>query len=148
MHVSTIHYEQAPIELLLLADPSEESIKKYLGRSLVFVGTVDGSVVGVALLELDGEVAELWSIAVAEAHQGKGLGRMLLQHVLAEARGRGVRRVELGTGNSSLSQLAFYQRNGFRMVGVVADYFGDYQPPVVENGIVCRDMVRLEVELD
>ena len=55
--------------------------------------------------------------------------------------------VEIGTGNSSLDQLALYQKLGFRITGIVAGFFYDYPKPIVENGIACRDMVRLRVEL-
>ena len=56
--------------------------------------------------------------------------------------------VEVGTGNSSLDALAFYQRAGFRIVGVIPDFFVDnYPEPIVENGIRCIDMVRLRLTL-
>ena len=60
---------------------------------------------------------------------------------------RGARAVEIGTGNSSLDQLALYQKLGFRTTGIVAGFLDDYPEPIVENGIACRDMVRLRVEL-
>ena len=55
--------------------------------------------------------------------------------------------VEIRTSNSSLDQLALYQKLGFRITGIVAGFFDDYPEPIVENGIACRDMVRLRVEL-
>lgn len=143
MRIEVVAHEKIPLDLLLSADPSEDNVRAHLRRSVAFAGTEAGRIVGAALLELRGEVAELHAIAVAADRQGHGLGRELLAHALAHAADAGVRRVEVGTGNSSLRQLAFYQRSGFRVVGVVPDFFAAYRPPIVEDGIPCRDMIRL-----
>ena len=52
----------------------------------------------------------------------------------------------VGTGNSSLRQLSFYQKAGFRISGIIPDYFIGDDPPVFENGIRCIDMIRLRYE--
>ena len=72
---------------------------------------------------------------------------MMLMHLIEHAVRTGAQRVEVGTGNSSIAQLAFYQRVGFRIVGVVPGFFDCDQPPIIEDGIPCRDMVRLALEL-
>ncbi|MDN3498310.1 bifunctional GNAT family N-acetyltransferase/class I SAM-dependent methyltransferase [Microbacterium sp. APC 3898] len=73
-----------------------------------------------------------------------GYGRQLLQHALAESARRGFEFVEIGTGNSSLGQLALYQKCGFRLHAIDPDFFRrNYREPIFENGIECRDMVRL-----
>jgi len=51
--------------------------------------------------------------------------------------------VLVGTANSSLENIAFYQKCGFRMDHVRRDYFVYVQPPVIQNGIVMRDMLVL-----
>jgi hypothetical protein len=53
----------------------------------------------------------------------------------------------VGTGNSSLSQLALYQKCGFRIREIESGFFESYPEPIVENGIRCIDMVRLRVDL-
>jgi ribosomal protein S18 acetylase RimI-like enzyme len=67
----------------------------------------------------------------------------MLAHVIEHARQTAAARVEVGTGNSSLHQLRFYQRNGFRVTGIVADFFRDDEPPIMEEGIRCLDLIRL-----
>jgi len=143
MRIEIVSPGAIPLELLLSADPSEDNVRAHLRRSIAFAGTEAGRIVAAALLELRGEVAELHAIAVAADRQGQGLGRELLARTLDHAARAGVRRVEVGTGNSSLRQLAFYQRSGFRVVGVVPDFFATYHPPIIEDGIPCRDMIRL-----
>ncbi|RIO99278.1 GNAT family N-acetyltransferase, partial [Staphylococcus gallinarum] len=52
------------------------------------------------------------------------------------------------TGNSSIGQLAFYQKAGFRIVAVEMNYFvNNYEDPIYENGILCRDLIRLVKKL-
>ncbi len=139
--------DEAPLPLLLSADPSEENVRAYLRRGTLFLGEQNGSVVAVAVLTVEGASAELNNLAVDPAYQGHGLARRMLAHVLAHARASGCTRVEVGTGNSSLRQLEIYQRSGFRITGVVRDYFASYEPPIVENGLRCRDMIRLTADL-
>ena len=47
----------------------------------------------------------------------------------------------MGTGNSSIDQIAFYQK-GFRMIGVEIGFFErNYNDKIYENGILCRDKI-------
>ncbi len=63
------------------------------------------------------------------------------------AKESGAKILELGTGNSSLSQLALYQKCGFGMHSIETGFFNSYPEPIFENGIRCIDMVRLCTEL-
>lgn len=88
------------------------------------------------------------NIAIAEAYQGQGIGKQVLVEVIAIAKNRGAKTLEVGTGNSSLDQLAFYQKAGFRVIGVERDFFvRNYPEEIIENGIRCQDMIRLAVDL-
>ncbi|PKL30065.1 MAG: GNAT family N-acetyltransferase, partial [Spirochaetae bacterium HGW-Spirochaetae-10] len=64
------------------------------------------------------------------------------------AQKNGSRSIVIGTGNSSLTQLSLYQKLGFRMDHIIKDFFTDnYSEPIVENGLLCRDMVVLKRDL-
>lgn len=141
--------ETPPMALLLLADPSAASIASYIRRGTCRVAERDGLVVGeYVLLETRPETVELVNVAVAEPLHGRGIGKALVLDAIAHARGAGFRTIELGTGNSGVVQLALYQKCGFRIVGVDPDFFTRrYPEPILENGILCRDMVRLALEL-
>ena len=108
-----------------------------------------GEVIGVyALLRHATTRFELMNIAVRDDFRGKGFGRWLLGHAIGVAESKGARVIEVGTGNSSFANLAFFQRSGFRITGVVRDYYVDnYPQTIVENDIARRDMVRLTLEL-
>lgn len=80
---------------------------------------------------------------------GKGIGRQLATHAIETARAQGYKTMEMGTGNSSIGQLALYQKCGFRIVGVDLDFFvrHNYLEEIYENGIQCRDMIRMSQDL-
>lgn len=93
---------------------------------------------------------ELKAVAVDEALQGRGIGRRLLIAVLEDLKARGVRRVVVGTGNSGVGVLAFYQKAGFRLWKIERDFFSPargYPAGLEENGIPLRDMVWMDQEL-
>jgi len=141
--------EELPWELLLDADPSRTRVEGYLTDSLTRIAKHADAVIGVyALARRDATTFELMNIAVADAYQGTGLGRRLLGHAIGLAESKGARVIDAGTGNSSFRALRFYQRAGFRIVGVVPDFFtNNYPEPIVEDGIRCVDMVRLRLVL-
>jgi len=78
----------------------------------------------VALKRLDDEHGELKSMRTSAEHRGRGLGRLLLDHVIAEARLREYRRISLETGSQEFFEPArtLYARNGFEVCGPFADY--------------------------
>ncbi|TVP83285.1 MAG: GNAT family N-acetyltransferase [Alkalicoccus sp.] len=141
--------ELVPMNLLLLADPSKQIVEEYVKRGRCFTAQESGEVAGVyVLLPTRPGTVELVNIAVLEAYQGQGTGRALVLHAVNEAKKAAFKTLEVGTGNSSIGQLALYQKCGFRIAGVDRDYFVKHYPePIVENGILCRDMIRLSLDL-
>ena len=133
-----------PMELLLLADPSETRVRKYLSVSKCFVVSSGGTVVGACAVQPRGADAhELIAIAVHPAHQQSGYGSLLLKWVIEFFRNAGARQLEVGTGTFGY-QLAFYQRHGFRVTSIDHDFFlKNYPEPIFEDGIQILDMLRL-----
>lgn len=147
MEIKQVPNTKAPIELLLQADPSVEKIKAYLPRSKCFVAMLKGEPVGAYVVQcIAPKVYELMSIAVLPEHQRKGIGSELLKHAVTTVRNMGARRLEVGTGTFGY-QLAYYQREGFRVVAIEKDFFlVNYKEPIYENGIQLKDMLRLAVD--
>jgi ribosomal protein S18 acetylase RimI-like enzyme len=141
--------EVPPLDLLLLADPSEEMIMGYLQRGTCYVAEHENSIVGVfVLLPTRPGTIELVNVAVLKRHQGKGFGKKLVMFAIEKARESGYQSIEIGTGNSSIGQLALYQKCGFRIIGIDPDFFiTHYSEEIYENGIQCRDMIRLKLDL-
>jgi putative acetyltransferase len=85
----------------------------------------DGVLVGVgALRHIDDAHGEIKSMHTAEAERGTGVGRAILDHLLAEATRRGYRRVSLetGRGEAFVPAHALYRSAGF----VSCEPFGPY----------------------
>lgn len=112
-------HETPPMELLLSADPSQKLIENYVKRGYCFVAERNEQWIGVyVLLSTRPQTFEIVNIAVDESHQGQGIGKNLLRHAIRTAKALGCTTIEIGTGNSSIGQLALYQKCGFRIVGV------------------------------
>ncbi|WP_066051543.1 GNAT family N-acetyltransferase [Robertmurraya korlensis] len=150
MNIRKINYgESLPFDLLLEADPSRKMVKDYINRGECYVAEELNMIVGVyVILPTRPKTVELVNISVLQSEQGKGIGKKLVLHAIQIAEEFGYQTIELGTGNSSIGQLAFYQKCGFRIVGVDSDYFIKYYTEeIYENGIRCRDMIRLSKDL-
>jgi GNAT superfamily N-acetyltransferase len=141
--------EKPPMDLLLLADPSLPIVEEYVKMDECFIAESDEKVIGVyILLPTRPKIVELVNIAVAEEQHSKGIGKQLVIDAIQTAKLRGYKTIEIGTGNSGIGQLALYQRCGFRIIGVDIDFFIRHYPEeIFENGIQCRDMVRLSQDL-
>jgi len=84
-------YDRALVEEWALGgDFDPESLRK----RLLYVAESDGRPVGWAALIPRGEVGWLEDLWVEPAWIGRGVGRALFEHVAAEARQRGARRLE------------------------------------------------------
>ena len=72
-----------------------------------------------ALMALPGDGAEGFEVAkmaVAESERGRGIGRQILDHVIAFARERGIRRLYLETNTKLENAVRLYEAVGFRPV--------------------------------
>ncbi|MGD2102515.1 MAG: GNAT family N-acetyltransferase [Acidimicrobiia bacterium] len=85
----------------------------------------DGLLIGVgALKEIEPRHGEIKSMHTRIDQRGRGLGRTMLEHLLATARSRGYERISLETGTMEefASARALYVSAGFE----VSEPFGDY----------------------
>ncbi|WP_413404512.1 MULTISPECIES: GNAT family N-acetyltransferase [unclassified Synechococcus] len=96
-------------------DRSRQQLGKMLKGSQVVISLWRGKrMVGFGRASSDGIYrAVLWDVVVAGDLQGRGLGRRVVEALLASARVREVERVYLMTTNST----GFYEQMGFRAVG-------------------------------
>ena len=128
--------EEPPWELLLLADPSGEMVRRYLGRSELF-GCFSGKacIAVAAVVPLGEGVCELKNLAVAPPWQRRGCAENF-------------RAMEVGTGNSSIGNQHFYRSMGFRRFHTDRGFFlRNYPEPIEEDGIPCTDLVKFRKAL-
>jgi ribosomal protein S18 acetylase RimI-like enzyme len=135
------------LPLLLEADDAEDHMRGYLDRGeLLEIHDADG-MIGVVVLVREADEVEIWNIALAEDHRGRGLGRAAIGAIADRCARAGATRLTVGTSDCSLGTIAFYRKAGFRFAGVREGYFDTYPMAVVEDGIRARDMVMLRMTL-
>jgi putative acetyltransferase len=122
-HVTRARAETAPgsahaLDLSGLRAPEVTFWSVWDGEELVGVG---------ALKRLSAEHGEIKSMHTAQAARGRGVGSVLLRHIMAAARRRGMRRLSLETGSWAyfLPARALYARHGFVECGPFGDYRED-----------------------
>lgn len=140
------------MDLLLLADPQENMIDKYLDKSTLFVLSEDDIVRTVcAVVMLPNGQCEIKNIATTPEEQGKGYGRHMIDYV-CEHYSETCKTMYVGTGNCRKT-IGFYEKCGFVTSHIIAGFFTDhYDEPIYEDGIQLVDMVylkrKLEVNID
>lgn len=136
------------LSLLLLADEQESMIDRYLMRGTMYAAVEGDQTFGVMVVVRQAQnVYELKNLAVAPEHQRKGIGKWMMDDLSRICRERGADTLRVGTGESPKT-LGFYQACGFVACGREPDFFTKhYDHPIVEDGIVLRDMIYLEKKL-
>ena len=113
------------------------------GAHHAYLAALGDVTIGAVLMRWEPDESEILYIAIDAAQRGQGYGKAVMAAVIGEAQQREIRSVLVGTSNASLSQIAFYQKCGFRLDSVRRDYFDYLSSPVYENGIQIRDMLVL-----
>ena len=124
------------IEQAVFADPwSLRDFRECAASDVVFLvaETADGIAGYVVAVEAADE-GEILNLAVAPGGRRQGMGRALVERVVAVLAERGVRQVFLEVRESNGNARALYAARGFREVGRRAGY---YRRPV-EDAIVLR----------
>ena len=70
----------------------------------------------VALIPMSGGVYELSKMAVSPTMRGRGIGRQLLLHVIAEAKTMGAQSLFLGSSKKLANAVHLYEAVGFQHV--------------------------------
>lgn len=128
------------IERLAFTAPwSRRSFEGLLGRrdAELWAGTVEGALVGYAVVWYVLEEAELGNLAVAPPWRGRGVGGRLLDFAVARARERGTKRMFLEVRVSNDVARALYEDRGFVQVGVRRRY---YRSPVEDARVMSLEL--------
>ena len=114
--------------------------------------TLDGDEwIGEITYAFSGNECEI--VSLDSAREGMGVGTMLIQKVVEEAREKNCRRIFLITTNDNLNALGFYQKRGFELVAVHRGAINESRKikPGISligaNNIPLRDEIELEMIL-
>lgn len=136
-HIKTLNYEWLqkyfrvePGDEISLSNPKEEIIDK--GGFVYFV-RFRGQIVGtVSLLRKPDGTYELGKMAVSEAFQGFGIGKMLIAHCFNKAKELGIAKLFLYSNTQLASAIHLYRKFGFVEVPL-------------ESGLYDRADIKMEV---
>jgi ribosomal-protein-alanine N-acetyltransferase len=145
MHESDVE-QIVPIEAELFAgDPpwSAEEFRSELAglpetRWYTVAEDESGELAGYAGLRVVDGTADIQTIAVAPAHQRRGLGTTLLGALIDEARTRRATEMLLDVRADNQPALALYERHGFERIARRRGYFGAGRI----DGLVLRRWLR------
>jgi ribosomal protein S18 acetylase RimI-like enzyme len=111
--------------------PSESrhgfSVQKLIADSVAFFVIRDGGApAGCGGIKLFGTAyGEIKRMYVRPQFRGRGLARLLLDHLADHARSRGVRILRLETGIHQHAAIRLYERAGFRRIAPFGEYRDD-----------------------
>ncbi|GIX22734.1 MAG: GNAT family N-acetyltransferase [Gammaproteobacteria bacterium] len=110
---------------------SRRSLKHLLTRAhaVTLVAESGGVLLGYVLLlfHRGTALARLYSMAVAPAARGRGLGRLLLERAEQAAHARGFLHLRLEVRSDNPTAIALYERAGYRYLHTKPDYYEDHQ---------------------
>jgi ribosomal-protein-alanine N-acetyltransferase len=87
------------------------------------VAEAGGEIAGFILAEREGEYAHIITIDVLAEYRRHGIGTVLLRATEQRLAANGVRQIELETATDNDPAIAFWQKHGYRTVGVLKRYY-------------------------
>lgn len=137
------------IDDLLLADEDEAIVETYIHTGRMYVILLDGKEIGVCLFTFPSEgTVEIKNFAIRKPYRGKGFGKKVISASTPLFQKLGYNEMIVGTANSSIENLAFYQKAGFRFYDIKKDYFLSYPRPFYENEIQGLDLIIFQRHLN
>lgn len=134
------------LDLLLLADESEEMIDKYLDHSDLFALYDDDLKTICVVASIDEETCELKNLATYEKYQGNGYGKAIIRFI-SDYYKNDYKTMLVGTGETP-AILSFYESCGFEQSHRLKNFFTDnYKHPIIEDSIQLVDMIYLKKQL-
>ncbi|MCP3027340.1 N-acetyltransferase [Halobacillus sp. A5] len=147
-YLNPVHCRQDYLALLLLADESEAIISEYINEGEMYTINEQEQPIGICLFIFpQHDVVEIKNIAILPDYQRRGIGKKAIAEAHSMFQRRGFSEIIVGTANSSLENILFYQKCGFRMQSIRKGFFINYPAPIYENGIQALDMIVFQKNL-
>jgi len=90
-----------------------------VGGSNLWVAVADGEVIGLTGIQEGDHLTEIEPLVVTASMRGGGVGRLLVDHVVAEARRRGVTLLSVRPVARNADAIRFYRDAGFDVLGFI-----------------------------
>ncbi len=105
------YFAVEPIDIVQLSNPKEEILDK---GGKIFFASDDDEIIGTAsLLKVNKEEYELAKMAVTEKYQHAGIGKMLMEHCIDEAKKLNAKKLTLFSNTKLEAAIHVYRKYGF-----------------------------------
>ncbi|MGC8558386.1 MAG: GNAT family N-acetyltransferase [Nitrososphaeria archaeon] len=88
-------------------------------NAAVFAARMDGTLVGYAIVVIEGDVADFWDLVVKKEYRRMGIGSSLIAEVENFAKGRGCRAIKLDVNIKNEAAVELYENLGYRKVSIM-----------------------------
>lgn len=144
--VKRIENKEDYIDLLLEADPSKNSIMKYLQDSDVYGLKLNDEIISLAvILHIDNKTLELKNLVTKKEYRKKGYAKRLLKHLCGNYKQR-YDKMLVGTTENNIP---FYVKQGFdKYEKTIKNYFIDnYNEEIRDGDLICTDIIYYSKDL-
>jgi ribosomal-protein-alanine N-acetyltransferase len=104
---------------------SRPELRWFLAQAgaLCVVVETESKIAGFLIADRDGPLAHIITIDVAPEHRRLGVGTRMLEEIELRLAAFGVREINLETASDNEAGTAFWQRHGYRTIGVLEGYY-------------------------
>ena len=144
--VKRIENKEDYIDMLLEADPSKDSIMKYLNDSDVYGLKLNDEIISLAvILHIDNKTLELKNLVTKKEYRNKGYAKRLLRHLCGNYKQKYDKMIVGTTENN----IPFYVKQGFdKYEKTLKNYFIDnYDEEIKDGNLICTDMIYYAKDL-
>ncbi|MEM3623469.1 MAG: GNAT family N-acetyltransferase [Candidatus Bathyarchaeia archaeon] len=98
---------------------AEETLQKAItkGKAVFYLAFENNDIIGFAqTIQQDESTTELDRIIIFPPYERKGIGTLLLKHILLELEQNGVKNLFVSTEKEEIHARRFYEKNGFKII--------------------------------
>ena len=127
--------------LLTESDPNINLVGNYLNKGRLFVYMHNNKPVSFIVVQsISHDTVEIKNLLTLENYRGHGYAKKLVRHI--ENIYKNIPAIIIGTANSSMSNIAFYTKLGYRYSHRIENFFIDYYAQdIYENGMQAVDLL-------
>ena len=103
----------------------------------------NGLLVGFIHISISFDVVDIVNIVVDDKYRRKGIGTKLLNYIILS---KDIAEIWLEVRKSNKSAISFYEKNGFSLVRVRSNYYGDEDALIMKRDVNMKDIYILAIE--
>lgn len=138
-------------EILYILEDADEDLTKIKNTLLNINNTIYiiylNKTYKIGSVVVNWNASEILYISIVKNFRTKGYGKKVITLIIEKAKKMDKNYILVGTGNSSLNNIIFYQKCGFRFYSIIKDHFSYIEPPIKEFNIELKDMIMFKYNI-